>query len=77
VTSTAARTAANVILISAGAAAAYVIITTPPLRRVATRAVRLWLGGGFPLLVVSEISKAWTESAPRTAPITGLRSPVS
>lgn len=41
-----ARTTANVILGVAGVAAAYVVWTTPPLRRLATRAVRLWLASG-------------------------------
>jgi hypothetical protein len=41
-----ARLTANVILGVAGVAVAYVVWTTPPLRRLAVRAVRLWLGSG-------------------------------
>jgi hypothetical protein len=44
VTESGARTAANIVLAAAGIAAAYVIITTPPLRRLALRAARIWLG---------------------------------
>ena len=47
-TSANARTVANVVLVSAGVAAAYVVITTPPLRRLALRGARLWLGASVP-----------------------------
>ena len=57
-----ARTVANVILVSAGVAAAYLVITTPPLRRVALRAVKLWLGASVPVYLVNEAREAWVES---------------
>jgi len=65
VTSATARTVANIVVVSAGAAAAYVILTTPPLRRLALRATRAWLGASLPIFVVKEIRKAWAESSPR------------
>ena len=58
-----ARTVANVLLASAGLAAAYVILTTPPLRRLAFRATRLWLGASVPVYLVREMRRAWVESA--------------
>jgi hypothetical protein len=57
-----ARTVANVILVSAGVAAAYLVITTPPLRRVALRAVKLWLGASVPVYLANEAREAWVES---------------
>ena len=57
-----ARTVANVILVSAGVAAAYLVITTPPLRRVALRAVKLWLGASVPVYLVNEAREACVES---------------
>jgi hypothetical protein len=63
VTSANARTVANVVLASAGVAAAYVIITTPPLRRLALRAARLWLGASIPAYLVDQTRQAWVESA--------------
>ena len=57
-----ARTVANVILVSAGVAAAYLVITTPPLRRVALRAVKLWLGASVPVYLAHEAREAWVES---------------
>jgi hypothetical protein len=65
VTSATARTVANIVVVSAGAAAAYVILTTPPLRRLALRATRAWLGASLPIFLVNEIRKAWAESSPR------------
>ena len=61
-TASTARTVANVVLVSAGVAAAYVVITTPPLRRLAVRAVRLWLGASVPIYLVSQARHAWVES---------------
>lgn len=61
-TSGTARTVANVVLASAGVAAAYVILTTPPLRRLALRAVELWLGATIPAYLVYEVRRAWVES---------------
>ena len=61
-TSTNARTGANVVLVSAGAAAAYVIVTTPPLRRLALRIVRIWLGASVPVYLARQVHEAWVES---------------
>ncbi len=57
-----ARTAANIILLTAGAAAAYVVITTPSLRRLAGVSVRWWLGASVPLYLLLETRRAWVES---------------
>ena len=57
-----ARTAANVILVSAGIAAAYVILTRPPLRRLAFTALNLWLGASVPVFLVNQAREAWVES---------------
>ena len=60
-----ARTAANVIIVSAGVAAAYVIVTRPPLRRLAFRAVEFWLGASLPVFLINQARAAWTESGDR------------
>jgi len=65
-TSATTRTVANVVLASAGLAAAYVIITTPPLRRLALGGIKLWLGAGVPVYLLTEVQRAWVESG-RTA----------
>lgn len=62
-TSATARTVANVVLISAGAAAAYVVLTTPPLRRLAMRGSRLWLGASVPGYLLALTLRAWSDSA--------------
>jgi hypothetical protein len=64
VTAKTARTVSNALVLSAGAAAAYVVITTPPLRRLALRAARLWLGASLPVFLAREVRRAWVESAP-------------
>jgi hypothetical protein len=61
-TRTAARTTADLILAAAAMAAAYVVITTPPLRRLAGRAARIWLGASIPAYLVAETRRAWRES---------------
>jgi hypothetical protein len=61
-TEASARTAANVILISAGVAAAYLVVTRPPLRRLALQAVRLWLGATVPVYLANQAREAWVES---------------
>lgn len=61
-----ARTVANAVLVSAGVAAAYVVLTTPPLRRLAGIGVRMWLGTTVPVYLVTQVTRAWMESA-RTA----------
>ena len=57
-----ARTVANAVLATAGVAAAYVVITTPPLRRLAVRAIRVWLGASVPIYLITQAGRAWTES---------------
>ena len=57
-----ARTAANVVLVSAGVAAAYVILTKPPLRRLAFQAVQFWLGASVPVFLMNQAREAWVES---------------
>jgi len=57
-----ARTAANVLMVAAGVAAAYVVWTTPPLRRLAIRATRVWLGASVPGYLLAEAGRAWVES---------------
>ncbi len=57
-----ARTAANVILGVAGVAAAYVVLTTPPLRRLAVRFTRIWLGASVPAYLLNEARRAWAQS---------------
>jgi hypothetical protein len=62
-----ARTAANVVLISAGVAAAYLVLTRPPLRRLAVTAVQLWLGASLPAFLLTQAREAWVESGSRHA----------
>ena len=62
-----ARTAANVVMASAAIAAAYVVLTKPPLRRLAFRAVELWLGASVPVYLLSQARNAWAESGRRHA----------
>jgi hypothetical protein len=64
VTSEASRRLSHALILSAGAAAAYVVITTPPLRRLALRAVRMWLGASIPVYLAREVRRSWVESAP-------------
>ena len=61
-----AQTVANLILAAAGLAAAYVVLTNPPLRRIAGRASRFWLGASVPSYFLNEARRAWVESK-RTA----------
>jgi hypothetical protein len=60
-----ARTAANLVLASAGVAAAYVILTKPPLRRLAFRALEVWLGASVPVYILNQTRSAWVESGRR------------
>lgn len=62
-----ARTAANLVLVSAGVAAAYVVLTKPPLRRLAFRVVEYWLGASVPIFLIKQARQAWTESGSRHA----------
>jgi len=57
-----ARTTANVVLAAAGLAVAYVVMTTPPLRRLASRGLRLWLGASVPAYLLTQVGRAWAES---------------
>lgn len=63
-TSRTARLAANAVVASVGIAAAVVFITTPPLRRLAFRGVRWWLGASVPVYLMMRVHRAWLESAP-------------
>jgi hypothetical protein len=60
-----ARTVANVIVASACAAAAYVVFTKPAVRRVAVRALRVWLGASVPGYFAAQVARAWLESGHR------------
>ena len=51
-------------MLAAGMAAAYVVVTTPPLRRLAVRAARIWLGTSVPIYFARELRRAWADSAP-------------
>jgi hypothetical protein len=62
-TRSAARSVANVVLVSAGIAAAYVIVTRPPLRRLAAQGLRLWLGASVPVYLTNQVREAWVQSA--------------
>ena len=62
-----ARAVANVVIMTAGAAAAYLIVTKPPLRRLAVRAVQMWLGASLPVFLMTQAREAWVESGSRHA----------
>jgi hypothetical protein len=64
-TSTTARTIANVVLVSAGAAAAYVVLSDPRGRRIAQRLLRVWLGASLPMYLLAETGRAWVEAGRR------------
>ncbi len=61
-TETNARTAANLLLVSAGIGVAYVILSKPPLRRLALRAAEIWLGASVPVFLLNQTRQAWAES---------------
>jgi hypothetical protein len=61
-TESTARTVANTVLALAGLAAAFVILTNPPLRRLASRGLVLWLGASVPAYLLDETRRAWVES---------------
>jgi uncharacterized membrane protein len=67
VTSANARVAANLVMGAAGVAAAYVVLTTPPLRRLAFRAARVWIGAVLPMYLMNQIRDAWEQSGQRLA----------
>jgi hypothetical protein len=60
-----AQATADMLLVAVGVAAAVVVITTPPLRRLAGRAVRMWLGVSLPTYLLAETRRAWVESGRR------------
>lgn len=57
-----ARTAANVALVGAGVAAACLVLSKPPLRRLAYRALTLWLGTSVPGFMMNQAREAWLQS---------------
>ena len=61
-TSTTARSIANVVLVSAGAAAAYAVLSNPKGRRIAGRLLRTWLGASVPMYLLAEAGRAWVEA---------------
>ena len=61
-TSTTARSIANVVLVSAGAAAAYAVLSNPKGRRVARRLLHTWLGASVPMYLLAEAGRAWVET---------------
>lgn len=63
-TDTTARKVANTVIGAAGVAAAYVVITSPPLRRLALRSLRYYLGPSVPAYLAFELARAWRQSAP-------------
>jgi hypothetical protein len=60
-----AAASADLILATVGVAAALVVITTPPLRRLVSRAARMWLGASIPVYLAAETRRAWVESGRR------------
>jgi hypothetical protein len=58
-----AHAVANVILASACVAAAGTILASPPLRRLAGRTVRWWLGASIPVFLIGQIREAWIQSS--------------
>ena len=71
-TKAAARTVANVVLVSAGVTAAYVVLTTPPLRRLAGLASRRWLGATLGAFLFTQARQVWSESG-QVQPFDGPR----
>lgn len=63
-----ARTAANLTVAGAAIAAACLIVTTPRLRRLASTAIRVWLGASLPVYVIREVRGAWAETEPPRFP---------
>lgn len=58
-----ARAIANFVLVSAAVAAGSVVLVNPPLRRLAMRGLRLWLGASVPGYLLAQAGRAWRESA--------------
>jgi len=76
-TRTAARTVANVVMVSAGVAIAYAVVTTPSLRRLATVLARRWLGPSVAVSLLSEARRAWNASSPAAVQPGAARHPRS
>jgi len=49
-----------------------VVITTPPLRKLAFRAARLWLGASVPAYLASTVKNAWLESGHNSRQLSAL-----
>ena len=64
-TSTTARSIANVVLVTAGAAVAYAVLSNPKGRRIAGRLLRAWLGASVPMYLLAEAGRAWVETGRR------------
>jgi hypothetical protein len=64
-TSTTARTVADVVLVAAGVAVAGVVLANPRARRVAGRLLRLWLGASVPMYLLAETGRAWMQAGRR------------
>lgn len=58
-----ARTTANVVLAAAAIGAVYYVLKTPPLRRRVWQVARAWAAGPLATWTVTEIRRAWDESA--------------
>jgi hypothetical protein len=65
VTSSAARTIANGLLVAAGAVAAYAVLTKPARKRVLVRGARVWLGASVPVYLANELRQARVQSHDR------------
>jgi hypothetical protein len=60
-----ARRTANAVMGLVGVVAACVVLTSPPLRRLAVRAARIWLGTTVPLFLLNQAREAWVQSGRR------------
>jgi hypothetical protein len=58
-----ARSVANAVMIAGAVGAAYYVLRTPPLRRAAWRLTRTWMRGPLAVWAVTEVRRAWMESA--------------
>ena len=57
-----AQTVANIAVMSAGVGVGYAVMANPRLRRLAWRAMRLWLGASLPAYLALQVRQAWQES---------------
>ena len=58
-----ARTTANLVIAAAAVGAAYYVLRTPPLRRAAWQIAKRWAAGPLAVWLVTEVRRAWDESA--------------